>query len=84
MLFRSRQVDQEEDEEGLDDAHLLGEARDEGQDDSEDQTHQGAPDTDDKEGSWGEMMEGMGETMKKLKKKQLARKARDISRIPQI
>lgn len=46
------QVDQQEDEEWLDDANLLGEASDEAEDDGKDQAHQGAPDADDEEGGW--------------------------------
>lgn len=38
------QVDQQEDEERLDDAHLLGEASDKAEDHGEDQTHQRSPD----------------------------------------
>lgn len=47
------QVDQQEDEERLDDANLLREARDEAEDDGEHQTHQSPSDTDNEEGGWG-------------------------------
>lgn len=46
------QVDQEEDEERLDDANLLGEASDKAEDDGEHQTHQSPPNADDEEGGW--------------------------------
>lgn len=45
------QVDEQEDEERLDYPNLLGETSDEAEDDSEHQTHQSAPNTDDEEGS---------------------------------
>lgn len=53
-----RQVDQQEDEERLDDADLLGETSDEAEEDGEDQPHQSPANADDEEGSWGR--EGVG------------------------
>lgn len=44
------QVDQQEDEERLDDANLLGKASDEAENDSKDQTNQSPSDADNKEG----------------------------------
>lgn len=44
------QVDQQEDEEWLDDANLLGEASDEAENDGKDQANQGPSDADNKEG----------------------------------
>lgn len=46
------QVDQQEHEEGLDDAHLFGEACEEGQDEGEDQANYCPPNADDEEGGW--------------------------------
>lgn len=46
------QVDQQEDEERLDDANLLGEASDETEDDGKDQADQSPSDADDEEGGW--------------------------------
>lgn len=46
------QVDQQEDEERLDDANLLGEASDEAEDDGKDQADQSPSDADDEEGGW--------------------------------